>query len=72
MINLLNTNNYKWNFTEKLWSRMQASEMRLIRVIKGKTRWNRIWSDEVRKRVVEDNSREVQQLVRPREKNEHG
>lgn len=41
-----------WNITEKELKRMQASDMRFIRAIRDKTRWNRIRNEELRKRII--------------------
>lgn len=46
------------SFYVKKWRRVQTSEMICIRVIKGKTRWDRIRNYELRKRIFQYSLRE--------------
>lgn len=42
----------------KEWNRVQASEMKFIKAIKSKTRWDRIRNKELTNEIFEDNIRE--------------
>lgn len=47
-----------WRMTEREWSRLQAGEMRFLRSIKGKTRWDRVRNVDIREELGVESMRE--------------